>query len=278
MTLPPRPGLGSIARHLGLLAGTVAFVFPFLWIILAAFKTQIALLTGQVVFTPVLMNFEELLVSKTSRFLANFGNSLLVGTCSTVFALGTAALAAYSLQRLPWRAWVVRGFLAWAILFHMVPPMTFVGAWFFLFRSVAFDNTYSGLILAHAALNLPLGLWLMATFLREVPRELEEAARVDGASTPVILVRIVLPLVAPGLVAAAILMFIFSWNEFAVTVNLTQNETQTVPVAIAKFAQEHEVKYTAMAAGSTLSLLPALALLLSGQRFIVRGLVAGALK
>jgi len=114
--------------------------------------------------------------------------------------------------------------------------------------------------------------------VQKVPREIEEAAWVDGASTPIIIFRIILPLITPGLMAAAILIFIFSWNEFAVAVNLTQNETQTVPVAIAKFAQEHEVKYTAMAAGSTLSLIPALLLLLVGQRFIVRGLVAGAIK
>jgi multiple sugar transport system permease protein len=160
----------------------------------------------------------------------------------------------------------------------MLPPITMVGAWFYMFRTVGLDNTYLGLILAHVTLNLPLAIWLLTVYVQEVPREIEEAAWVDGASTPVIISRIILPLITPGLMAAAILIFIFSWNEFAVAVNLTQNETQTVPVAIAKFAQEHEVKYTAMAAGSTLSLIPALLLLLVGQRFIVRGLLAGAIK
>jgi multiple sugar transport system permease protein len=264
--------------HIALCSAAVAFLFPFVWIGMAAFKTQIALLIGRIVFTPVFSNFEELLFSKTSRFLENFGNSLIVGGCSTAMVLVAGGLAAYSLHRMRWPAWFSHGLLLWAAIFHMLPPITMVGAWFYMFRTVGLDNTYLGLILAHVTLNLPLAIWLLTVSVQEIPREIEEAAWVDGASTPVIIFRIILPLIAPGLMAAAILIFIFSWNEFAVAVNLTQNETQTVPVAIAKFAQEHEVKYPAMAAGSTLSLIPALLLLLIGQRFIVRGLVAGAIK
>ncbi len=127
-------------------------------------------------------------------------------------------------------------------------------------------------MLAHAVLNLPMSIWLMGVFVRDVPLELEEAARLDGASTPVLLRRIVLPLVAPGLAAAAVLSFVFSWNEFAVALNLTVKATATVPVAIAKFAQDYEIRYTEMAASAALSILPALVLLLIAQRYIVRGL------
>ena len=93
-----------------------------------------------------------------------------------------------------------------------------------------------------------MALWLMGVFVREVPLELEEAARIDGASTPVLLWQVVLPLIAPGLAATAILTFVFSWNEFAVALNLTMKQTATVPVAIAKFAQDYEILYTQMAA------------------------------
>ncbi|MFI4998226.1 MAG: carbohydrate ABC transporter permease, partial [Hyphomicrobiales bacterium] len=140
------------------------------------------------------------------------------------------------------------------------------------------DNTYLGLILAHATLNLPLSLWLMTVFVREIPVELEEAARLDGCSTPALIWRVVLPLVRPGLTATGILAFIFSWNEFAVALNLTQKATATVPVAIAKYAQEFDIKYTEMAAGAILSAIPAIMLLLLFQRHIVKGLTAGALK
>jgi multiple sugar transport system permease protein len=114
--------------------------------------------------------------------------------------------------------------------------------------------------------------------VRDVPVELEEAARIDGCSTPYLIWRIVVPLVAPGLAATAILMFIFSWNEFAVALNLTAKQTATVPVAIAKFAQGYEIKYGEMAATAALALVPALAFLLFGQRYIVKGLTTGAVK
>jgi multiple sugar transport system permease protein len=115
-------------------------------------------------------------------------------------------------------------------------------------------------------------------FVREIPIELEEAAWIDGATAPQMFVRVILPLVLPGLAAAGILTFIFSWNEFAVALNLSQKATATVPVAIAKYAQEFEIKYTEMAAGALLSAIPAVLLLLLGQRHIVKGLTAGAVK
>ena len=106
-------------------------------------------------------------------------------------------------------------------------------------------------------LNLPIGIWLMSMFIREVPRELEEAARIDGCATLQMLWRIVVPGLMPGMAATAILVFIISWNEFVVALNLTARQTATVPVAIAKYAQENETKYGVMAAGAVLSVMPA---------------------
>ena len=138
---------------------------------------------------------------------------------------------------------------AWALVFQMIPPVALAGAWFTHgARRSGSTTAFAGLILAHTVLNLPMALWLMGVFVREVPLELEEAARIDGASTPVLLRHIVLPMIAPGLAAAGILTFVFSWNEFAVALNLTMKQTATVPVAIAKFAQDFEIQYTQMAA------------------------------
>lgn len=123
-----------------------------------------------------------------------------------------------------------------------------------------------------------MAIWLMSVFVREVPLEVEEAAWIDGCSTPQLLVRVVVPLVRPGLVATGLLVFVFSWNEFAVALNLSARQTATVPVAIAKFAQDFEIQYTQMAASAMLSTIPALILLLVGQRHIVKGLTVGALK
>jgi multiple sugar transport system permease protein len=160
----------------------------------------------------------------------------------------------------------------------MIPAITMVGAWYVMFRAVGLYNTHLGLILAHATLNLPIAIWLMATFVRDVPLELEEAARLDGCGTAAILWRIIVPIVMPGLAATAIIVFVHSWNEFVVALNLTARQTATVPVAIAKYAQENETKYGEMAAGAVLSTLPALILLIFAQRQIVKGLTAGAVK
>jgi multiple sugar transport system permease protein len=268
----------DVALHGGLLLAAAVVLFPFLWISLAAFKTQIALLSGVLRFTPVLSNFQEVLFSKTSEYLHNFGNSTIVGIGSTAGVLVVGTLGAWSLRRMRWPAWVVRGLLAWAIVFQMIPPITMVGAWYVMFRTAGLYNTYPGLMLAHLTLNLPLVLWMMSVFVGQVPEELEEAARIDGASTPVLLWRVVVPVVRPGLVACGLLVFILSWNEFAVALNLTAKQTATVPVAIAKYAQEFEIQYTQMAASAVLSIVPALLLLMLGQRHIVRGLTAGAIK
>jgi len=264
--------------HGALIAVGAAILVPVIWVVTAGFRTQISLLTGEFLFNPVLSNFVEVLFSKTSDFLVNYRNSLIVGAASTLLCLTVATLAAWSLARLDWPRWVVHVFLGWALLFQMLPPIALAGAWYTMARAVGLENSFAGLILAHTVLNLPMALWLMGVFVREVPLELEEAARIDGASTPVLLRHVVLPLVAPGLAACAILTFVFSWNEFAVALALTMKQTATVPVAIAKFAQDFEIRYTQMAAAAALSILPALVLLLIGQRYIVRGLTQGAVK
>ena len=271
-------GRRTFGTHLALIAAGAAVLVPVAWVIAAGFRTQISLLIGEFFFSPVLTNFHEVLFSKTSDFLLNYRNSLIVGICSTVLCLSLATLAAWSLHRMRWPAWVPAVFLAWAMVFNMIPPIALAGAWFTMARTVGLDNTFLGLVLAHTVLNLPMALFLMSVFVREVPRELEEAARIDGASTPTLLWKVVLPMVAPGLAATAILTFVFSWNEFAVALNLTMKQTATVPVAIAKFAQDFEIQYTQMAASAALSILPALVLLLIGQRYIVKGLTQGAVK
>ncbi|MEY3664125.1 MAG: hypothetical protein RLZZ153_307 [Pseudomonadota bacterium] len=267
-----------VVEHLVLLTVALLVMIPFVWIIAAAFKTQIDLLQGKVFFNPTLMSFQEVLFSKTTEFFRNTASSLIVAGLSTLAILFTATLGGYAIERMNTPRWLVHALLGWSVVFHMVPPITLVAAWFPLYRELGLDNTYTGLVLAHVAVHLPMALWLMTNFIRDVPVELEEAARIDGCSTPYMLWRIVVPLAAPGLAATAILMFIFSWNEFAVALNLTAKQTATIPVAIAKFAQGYEIKYGEMAATAALSLLPALMFLLLGQRYIVKGLTSGAVK
>lgn len=264
--------------HLALAAGAVLVLAPIIWTVAAGFRTQISLLMGDVLFTPIWSNFSEVLWSKTSDFLLNYRNSIIVGLVSTVLCVVVATLAAFSLNRMRWPGWVVHLFLAWTMIFHMIPPVALASAWFSMARAVGLENTFTGLILAHATLNLPMAIWLMAVFVRDVPKELEEAAIMDGADTPHILWYVILPLITPGLAATSILTFIFSWNEFAVALTLTMKQTATVPVAIAKFAQDFEIQYTQMAASAALAMVPAILVLLVAQRYIVKGLTQGAVK
>jgi len=264
--------------QVGLVACGLLVVLPFLWVVAAGFRTQINLLMGEFWFEPTLSAHREVLFSRTSDFLLNARNSVVVGLASTAIALIAATLGAWSLHRMDWPRWWVHLLLLWALAFQMIPPIALAGGWFAMARAVGLDNTLVGLILAHATLNLPMALWMMGVFVRDVPQELVEAARLDGATTPVLLRRVVLPLVAPGLAAAGVLCFVFSWNEFAAALNLSMRQTATVPVAIAKFAQDYEIRYVQMAAAASLSAIPALLLLLVAQRWIVKGLTLGAVK
>ncbi|UDF32536.1 UNVERIFIED_ORG: carbohydrate ABC transporter permease (plasmid) [Roseateles sp. XES5] len=268
----------ALPVHLVLAVTAALVLVPIVWTVAAGFRTQISLLMGDVLFTPIGSNFAEVLWSKTSDFLLNYRNSIIVGVASTVLCVVVATLAAFSLNRMRWPAWTVHLFLAWTMIFHMIPPVALASAWFTMARAVGLENTFTGLILAHATLNLPMAIWLMAVFVRDVPKELEEAAIMDGADTPHILWHVILPLITPGLAATSILTFIFSWNEFAVALTLTMKQTATVPVAIAKFAQDFEIQYTQMAASAALAMVPAILVLLVAQRYIVKGLTQGAVK
>lgn len=264
--------------HVALILAAALTLGPFLWIALASLKTQIALLMGTVSFRPVAMNYTEVLFGSTSTFARNFINSIIVASLSTIIALTVGFLAGYSLLRMRWPRAVLNMFLLWSVVFNLIPPVTLAGAWYEVFRAVGMANTLLALILAHTTLHLPVALWLLSSFLREIPRELEEAAVVDGAGFGKMLRRVIVPIMMPGLVSTGILIFIFSWNEFPVALALTNNTTATVPIGIAKFAQENEIKYTQMAAASVLSAIPALLALIFCQRFIVKGLTAGAVK
>lgn len=276
--MSPRRRLGATARLAVLTLAALAVLLPFAWIVAASFKNEIDITMGRLAFSPTLVHFDELLFSRGSNFLRNYANSFGVALASTALCLTAGTLGAYALSRLDTPAWLQHALLGWSMLYYMTPQMTLVGSWYVLFRQVGLGESYTALVLTHTVMNLPMALWLMGAFLRDVPLELEEAARVDACGPVKTFIHVVLPLLRPGLLATGAMLFIFSWNEFAVSLALTRNETATVPVALAKFAQDFDMKYGAMAAAATLSLLPALLLLLLATRSLVRGLTQGALK
>jgi multiple sugar transport system permease protein len=253
-------------------------ILPVVWIASTAFKRQIDILMARVTFKPTLANIEKLLFTGSPGFSSNFWNSAIVAIAATALVMLICALAAYALSAARLLRWLGPGLLGVCLLFSMIPPITFVGSWFSLFRDVGLNNTLTGLVIANVAMQLPLALWLSTTFAREVPGELLDAAEIDGCSASQRFRFVFLPLAKNGLTATAILVFLFIWNDFTIALTLSAQETRTIPVAITGFAQLEQVRYAEMAASSLLASLPALILLVIGQRFIVKGLLVGALK
>ncbi len=251
---------------------------PMVWILSNSFKRQIDILMGNTLAPITTSNYENLLWSRQSDFIGNLVNSTIIAVISTVLVLVIATLAAFTLVRLNPPRWAVFVILGWSLIFHMLPTLTFVGAWYVMFQAVDLHGTYIAIILTHAVHNLPMALFLMTGFILNIPRDLVQAARLDGCSYGQTFRHVVLPLTYGGMAAAGALAFIHSWSDFAIALNLSDKDTMTVPVAIATFAQEHQIRYGEMAAGSVLSMIPALIFILFGQRFVVRGLLAGAVK
>lgn len=258
--------------------GVIIILAPFLWVALQSFKYEIDILKGSWIFHPTFFNYDDVLYSRRSDFPKNVWNSLVIATISTVLVLIVGTLAAYSLTKFQWHKLIATGFLGWTLIFNMIPPLTLVGPWYLIFREIGLSETLTAVVLAHITLHLPMTIWMMMAYFGDLPKDLEEAAMVDGCRRIDAFWRILLPLVRPGLIASGVLAFVFSWNEFAVALNLTGRATATVPVAIARFAQQYEVQYGQMAAASILSTLPALILMFFGQRFVVQGLTMGAVK
>jgi multiple sugar transport system permease protein len=204
-------------------------------------------------------------------------NSLVVAVLTTALALALAGAAAFVLGVLRPRArpWI----LGAALAASMFPPVAIVSPLFLVVRALGLRDVVPALALPYASFALPLSLWVLTTYFEQLPPELYRAARVDGCSPAAAFRRVLLPLSAPGLVTTALLVFIFSWNEFLFALTFTTAETaRTIPVAISLFAAGHREPWAEMAAASVVVTLPLLVLTLIFQRQVVRGLTSGAVK
>ncbi len=250
---------------------------PFLWFILTAFKTQ----TEVTAIPPQLLpSFSlEFFRSAVERYgiLHYLLNSTIIAGVTTFITISLGTFAGYGLARLPRRPAqiILMGVLACA----MFPQIAIAGPiWRFL-RLMGWLNTYQGLILPYVAFTLPLSVWILALFFREMPEEIEAAALVDGCTRIGTLRHVILPLSAPGLFTAAILCFIYAWNEFFFALLImTDPAGQTMPVGIALFQGEYTIPWGEIAAASFITTAPLVLLVLLFQRRIVTGLSAGAIK
>ena len=256
----------------------VAFsLSPFLLFVSLAFKTQTQVTAIPPQLWPAFsLDFFRSAISHYG-IIGYLVNSIVVAGSTTVVTVALGTLAGYALARLPRRLaqLALMGILACA----MFPQIAIAGPiWRFL-QLMGWLNTYQGLVLPYVALTLPLCVWILALFFREMPEELEDAALVDGCTRLGALVRVILPLSAPGLFTAAILSFIYAWNEFFLALLIvTDPLKQTMPVGIALFQGEHTVPWGEIAAASFITTAPLVLMVLVFQRRIVTGLSAGAIK
>jgi len=263
------------------LAGVVVLLYalvPVLWVASLSLKSGADLADGRYFpRTVTLDNYRA--VFADPQFPAALANSLGIGLIATLLAVVLGALAAYAIVRLrfPGKTLV----LATALAVAMFPPIAVIGPLFNLWRLLGLFDTWAGLVLPYMSLTLPLAIWTLSAFFREIPWELEQAARVDGATRTQAFLRIIVPLAAPGVFTTAILVFIFAWNDFLFAASLTStNASRTVPAAIAFFtgSSRFEQPTGTIAAASVVVTVPVTLLVLLFQRRIVAGLTAGAVK
>ncbi|MQX35384.1 carbohydrate ABC transporter permease [Roseospira navarrensis] len=272
----PRPGSVGFAAVVALIVAVS--VGPLLYAVMTSLEG------GGGLFTPGLWPDEAALanyaaVFRDQPFARNIANSIAVAGAVVAVSLALAVTAAFALARVSFRG---RGLLLGTVLsVSMFPQVAVLSGMFLLIRSLGLYNSLAGLGLSYLMLTLPFTVWMLTTFLRQIPKELEEAALMDGCGPLTVIGRVFLPLLWPALVSTGLLAFIVAWNEFlfALTFTLTA-ETRTVPVAIALIsgASQHELPWGRIMAASVIVTVPMIVLVLAFQRWIVSGLTAGAVK
>ncbi len=251
------------------------FFFPVLWMWLEGLKTeqQAASSPPTIFFVPTLMEFQEVLSGDFPPF---FINSAIASLVSTLLVLVLGLPAAYALAIRPVKR--TQDVLFFFISTRFLPFAASLVPLYLLARDAHLLDNILALILIYTTINLPLGVWLLRSFLLEIPHDLFEAARVDGATFRHEILRIVVPLIAPGLAATSLICLIFSWNEFFYAVNFTSSVAATAPIFLVSFISGRGLFYAKLAAAATLASLPVLLAGWIAQKQLIRGLTMGAVK
>jgi ABC-type glycerol-3-phosphate transport system permease component len=255
----------------------LAVAFPFYRAVAGSLTPEAQLFGGAPLWPspPVLEHYRALFTERD--FWLPIRNSLVVAGATTLFCVTLGSLCAYAIARLRFRGKTL--LLGLILAVSMFPQIAIVSPLFLLLRSLRLIDTYPGLVLPYLTFAMPLTVWLLVGYFRQLPAELEEAAMVDGASRLTAFREVIIPLALPGLAATAILTFVYSWNEFLFALSFTLGpERQTVPVAIALFRGQYQVPWGQVLAAAIVATAPVALLVLAFQRRIVQGLTAGAVK
>ncbi|MBI3457968.1 MAG: carbohydrate ABC transporter permease [Candidatus Rokubacteria bacterium] len=263
--------LNILVGHLLLIGLVAPFFFVFFFMVWNSFKPDYLFFEpGTWVFKPIWLNYAD--VFNQTEILFNIRNSIVISSLATAIGVICGLLTAYAVTRYNLHR------LAGAILVtRMIPYITALVPFWMIFRWLGLINTHVGLVLSHLVITIPFGVWILMGYIEDVPRELEEAAWIDGASRAEAFVRVVVPLCGPGIVAAAILCFIFSWNNFDLALVLGGIETNTAPVAVFKFANPETGGRGQMMAAATLVTIPVFFIVMFIQKKMAAGLTIGGI-
>jgi len=276
----PRRRFNRWLTYVVLTAAVLIAIVPVYWMLTISLKSEVdqfAVPPRWIAFAPTLAHYYDAFFTRSfGRYLVT---SLTVATLSTICAVTLGTLAAYGLARFKLRAGLDRRLSMWILSTRMFPPIVTAVPLFLMMRDLRLLNTITALVIVYTALNLPFVVWMMRGFFRELPKELEEAAMVDGDSRLGALRRVILPLVTPGLAATAVFCLIVSWNEFLLGLVLTQTDaSMTLPVGIAGRVTQYEIKWGVMSAAGVVAMIPILVFAMAVQKYLVRGLSLGAVK
>ena len=251
----------------------IPILFPFIWMLMSSFKTQVDIISWppKFIFKPVMQNYNRVFVEQ--NFLRYMKNSVIVSVSSVLLSLVLGLPAAYSIAR-----YKQQKLSMFILVARLMPGISFLMPWYIVFSRLRMMDSYIALILSHMLICLPLVVWVMAPYFDSVPRELEEAAMVDGLTQQMAFFKILLPLSGPGVVTATTLSFIFSWNNFMFSQVLSQQKTRTLPIAVYNFLSYVEVDWGAVMAAAVVIMAPALLLTMIFQKYVVKGLTMGAVK
>lgn len=257
-------------------------IFPLFWAILTSFKTMGQAYDLSVTpffqFKPTLSAWNYTLGFRRSITLNALLNSIVTAGFSAFLILLLGSLAAFGLSRFTFEKWKNQDIATWILSLRMFPPVVVVIPLFILIQKLNLLDRKSGLILLHTFFSLPIGIWLLRDFFAEIPKEIEEAAIVDGCSHLGVLFRVTLPLALPGLIAVYILCFIFSWGEFLYAVTITYSQARTLPVMIAGALSQKTLEFPQAFSVALLAIIPPMVLGVFLTKYLVRGLTLGAVK
>lgn len=263
----------NLIYYLGVGLILLLTLFPILYMFLSSFKRIVDLMNPEklIIFRPVISNYVDVFTKYS--FSKPIWNSLIVALVSTALACVLGLPAAYAIAR-----YRMRGMSIIVLAVRIIPAITFLIPWYIIFSRLKWTGTFAALIIAHLLIALPLIIWIVTPYFESIPHELEQAAFIDGASPYTSFFRVMLPLSGPGIFTAAILAFIYSWNNFIFALVLSGKNTKTLPMAIFNFISYSEVNWSGLMAAAVIITAPVIVISILLQKYVVSGLTAGAVK